>query len=235
MLHGPQQGKFELLFRVPSECADLVISGQADIGIIPAFELTRHDFAVAPGVGIAARGAVRSILLISKCPAGEIRTLAADTSSRTSVALARILLRGKFGASPAIAARPPDLDTMLEGMDAALIIGDPALRIDPGSLPYHVYDLAQEWRDFTGLPMVFAVWAGRKEVLDPAVIRTFQDSEQYGRAHLAEIVAAESAARGFPSELVEAYLGRHIVTRLGAAEEEGMALFLRYVREFAEL
>src|SRR5215471_15227522 len=107
MLHGPQRGAFELLFRVPSACADMVIAGQADIGIIPSFELTRHDFAVVPGVGIAARGAVRSILLVSKRPAGQIRTLAADTSSRTSVALARILLARKFGSSPEIAALPP--------------------------------------------------------------------------------------------------------------------------------
>jgi predicted solute-binding protein len=209
----------------------MVVSGQADIGIIPSFELTRHEYAVVPGVGIAARGAVRSILLVSRCPAESIRTLAADTSSRTSVALARVLLARKFGVRPEIVARPPDLDTMLEGMDAALIIGDPALRIDPDKLPYHVYDLAREWTGLTGLPMVFAVWAGRKEVIDPSVIRVFQDSEQYGRRHLAEIVAAESAGRGFPVETVRAYLNCHIVTRLGAAEEQGMALFLRYARE----
>ena len=118
MLHGPQQGCFDLLFRVPSECADMVVSGQADIGIIPSFELTLHEYAVVPGVGIAARGAVRSILLVSRCPAESIRTLAADTSSRTSVALARVLLARKFGVRPEIVARPPELDTMLEGMDA---------------------------------------------------------------------------------------------------------------------
>src|SRR5438105_13400180 len=115
MMHGRQQALFELLFRVPSECADMVASGAADIGIIPAFELTRQRLAVIAGVGIASRGAVRSILLISKCPAAGIRTLAADTSSRTSVALARIVLAHRFGATPWVAPRPPALETMLDG------------------------------------------------------------------------------------------------------------------------
>src|SRR5689334_16260849 len=119
MLHGPQHGVFDLMFRVPSECADLVAAGAADIGIIPAFELTRQNLGVVPGVGIASRGAVRSILLISKCPAGEIRTLAGDTSSRTSVALARVVLAHKFGAKPRVAPFPPELKAMLEGADAA--------------------------------------------------------------------------------------------------------------------
>ncbi len=231
MLHGPQKGLFDLMFRVPSECADLVASGAADIGIIPAFELTRQSLAVVPGVGIASRGAVRSILLISKRPAGEIRTLAGDTSSRTSVALARIVLAHKFGATPRVVPRPPELQTMLEGADAALIIGDPALRLDPAALPYHVYDLGQEWTEWTGLPMVFAVWAGPAEAIAPATIAAFQESARYGREHLDEIVTAESVERGFPPDLVRRYLTRHIVCELGAAEEKGMELYLRYARD----
>jgi predicted solute-binding protein len=227
MLHGPQQGLFDLLFRVPSECADLVASGEADIGIIPSFELLRQKLAVVPGVGIVSRGAVRSILLISKCPAGEIRTLAADSSSRTSVALARIILERKFGAVARMISRPPALEPMLADADAALIIGDPALRLDPRALAGHVYDLGKEWTEWTGLPMVFAVWAGRQEVIDPAVIAAFQESAQYGRDHLDEIVILESAGRGFAPELVRTYLGTHIVTEMGAAEQQGMELFLR--------
>jgi predicted solute-binding protein len=231
MLHGSQQGLFDLLFRVPSECADLVASGAADIGIIPAFELTRQNLAVVPGVGIASRGAVRSILLISKCPAAEIRTLAGDTSSRTSVALARIVLARKFGGSPRVLPAAPDLDSMLAGADAALIIGDPALRLDPEALPYHVYDLGREWTEWTGLPMVFAVWAGRAEVIVTDVIAAFQESSTYGQARIEEIVRAESAARGFAPELVRRYLTRHIVSEVGERERAGMDLFLRYARE----
>ena len=231
MLRGPQQGCFDLTFRVPSECADMVAGGAADVGIIPAFELTRQNLAVVPGVGIASRGAVRSILLISKCPAGEIRTLAGDTSSRTSVALARIVLARKFGSSPRVIPFRPELEAMLEGADAALIIGDPALRLDPATLPYHVYDLGQEWTEWTGLPMVFAVWAGPSEAITPATIAAFQDSARYGREHLDEIVAVESVERDFPAELVRLYLTQHIVCELSAAEEEGMELYLAYARE----
>ena len=125
-------------------------AGAADIGIVPAFELTRQNLAVVPGVGIASRGAVRSILLISKCPATKIRTLAGDTSSRTSVALARIVLANKFGTTPQFCRVAPELETMLADADAALIIGDPALRLDPATLPYHVYDLGQEWTEWSG-------------------------------------------------------------------------------------
>jgi len=235
MLHGPQHGVFDLLFRVPSECADLVAAEEADIGIIPAFELTRQDLAVVPGVGIASRGAVRSILLISKCPAGRIRTLAGDTSSRTSVALARIVLTRKFGASPNVIPARPDLDAMLAHADAALIIGDPALRIDPATLPYQVYDLGREWTDWTGLPMVFAVWAGRAEVITPDVIAAFQESWCYGQARIEEIIAAESVSRAFPAELVRRYLTHHIVCQIGESERAGMDLYLRYARELDDV
>src|SRR5207248_359598 len=104
----------------------------------------------------ACRGPVRSILLIAKCPAPEIRTLAADTSSRTSVELARVILSRRYGAMPVRIPHAPDLPAMLRAADAALIIGDPALALDPAHLPYRVYDLGAEWVEMTGLPMVFA-------------------------------------------------------------------------------
>jgi chorismate dehydratase len=233
MIHGEQQGVFDVLFRVPAECADLVASGDADIGIIPVFELTRQKLAVVPGVGIASRGAVRSILLVSKCPAAEIRTLAADTSSRSSIALARIVLTRKFHGSPQVVQCPPDLDSMLARADAALIIGDPALRLDPESLPYHVYDLGHEWTAWTGLPMVFAVWAGRAAVITDRVVREFQESCRFGEAHIDEIVQMESAARGFAPDLVRRYLTRHIVCTVGERERAGMELFLQYAGELA--
>src|SRR2546427_3742263 len=136
-MHGPRQGLFKLTFRVPSECADLVASGAADIGNIPAIELSRQNLEMVPGLGVAARGAVRSILLISKRPLADIRTLAADSSSRTSTALTRIILSRRYGVEPEIHPYAPDLAAMLERADAALIIGDPALRIDLDATPYH--------------------------------------------------------------------------------------------------
>src|SRR5690348_5331688 len=113
MLHGPQRNLFDLDFQIPAGCADEVASGAADIGIIPSFELTRQDLDIIPGAGIACHGPVRSILLISAKPAAEIRTVAADSSSRTSVALARIILERRYGAAPELFPHHPDLEPML--------------------------------------------------------------------------------------------------------------------------
>ena len=231
MLHGEQQGLFDLLFRVPAECADMVASGAADIGIIPSFELIGRDFGIVPGVGIACRGAVRSILLVSRRPANEIRILAADSSSRTSVVLARIILARRYGAEPTVARRPPDLPSMLGEADGALIIGDPALHIDPETTPFHVYDLGREWMEMTGLPMVFAVWAGPREFLTPQVAAAFQDSCAFGLRSLERIAAEEAPARGLTTDLVRRYLGSHVVFELGSPERQGMEFFLRCARE----
>jgi chorismate dehydratase len=230
MLHGAQAGLFDLDFRVPAGCADQLASGAADIGIVPSFELTRQDLEILPGTGIACHGAVRSILLISSRPAAQIRTLAVDSSSRTSVELVRVILQRRYGAEPESIPHAPDLEAMLRSADAALIIGDPALRIEPALLPYYVYDLGAEWVEMTGLPMVFAVWAGHKGVVTSAVVEAFRDSYRYGRERLDEIVASESARREFPPGLVREYLTRHIVHELGPEEYRGMELFLDYAR-----
>jgi len=230
MLHGPQRGLFDLEFRVPAACAAQVASGAADIGIVPSFELTRQNLQIIPGAGIACHGAVRSILLVAKCPAEDVRTLAADSNSLTSVQLARLVLARKYGAMVDTVPHPPDLDAMLRVADAALVIGDPALRIDPARLPYRVYDLGAEWVEMTGLPMVFAAWAGRPGAPTAQMEEAFRGSWQYGQAHMDEIVAIESASRGFPAELVRTYLTRHIVHELGPREYAGMNLFLEYAR-----
>ena len=233
MLHGPQQGMFDLEFGIPAACAERMASGDADIGIVPSFELTRQDLEIVPGAGIACHGPVRSILLISSKPASRIRTLAADSSSRTSVQLARIILARKYGAAPEVFSHEPDVEEMLRHADAALIIGDPALRIDPSRLPYHSLDLGAEWVEMTDLPMVFAVWAGRRAVVTPEVGEAFRTSCRYGRERLEEIVTAESARREFAPGLVREYLSRNIVHELSARDYEGMDLFLRYARELA--
>jgi chorismate dehydratase len=230
MLHGPQQGLFDLDFRIPSECADQMASGAADVGILPCFELTRQDLEIIPGAGIACHGPVRSILLVSKRPASEIRTLAVDSSSRTSVQLARVILERRYGAEYTAIPHAPDLNAMLRIADAALIIGDPALRLDPERLPYEVHDLGGEWVEMTGLPMVFAVWAARKGAVTPDVVEAFRGSCRYGLERMDEIVAAESARLDFAPELVRDYLTRHIVHELGPREYEGMGLFLEYAR-----
>jgi len=230
MLHGDQQGLFDLDFCIPSECADRLESGQSDLGIVPSGELPRLGLKMIPGTGIACRGPVRSILLVSKVPRREIRVLAADTSSRTSVRLARILLARNDGVKPRVLGFPPDLAAMLEAADAALIIGDPALRVDVSRCPYPVFDLGEEWTATTGLPMVFAVWAGRPECVTPELTQPFLDSCRFGLAHIEEIVRLESAARGFAPELVRDYFARCVTLELGAQEYRGLDLFLDMVK-----
>jgi predicted solute-binding protein len=226
MLHGTERDLFELSFAVPSECADRVARGESDIGIVPVIEVERLALEAIPGTGIACRGAVRSILLISKLPPSEIRTLAADTSSRTSVMLSRVILAERYGSSPRLIPHPPDLAAMLEQADAALIIGDPALRLNPGELPFFVYDLGKEWFELTGLPMVLAIWAGPKEVITPDLPAAFLSSYRYGAEHLDDIVRQEAAVRGISEERAREYLTRHIVFELGNAEYRGMEMFL---------
>ena len=131
MLHGDERGLFDLERSLPAECADRLADGRADIGIVPSVELNRQKLEIIPGAGIACRGAVRSILLISKVPFGDIRTLATDSSSRTSVALSRIILARKYGVTPRLHSERPHLGSMLEHSDACLIIGDAALLLDP--------------------------------------------------------------------------------------------------------
>ena len=222
---------FELSFRLPSECADLIASGGVEIGNIPVIEMSRLNLDMVPGVGVASRGAVRSILLVARRPLSEIRTLAADTSSRTSIALARIILSRRYGVEPRFEPCAPDLDRMLACADAAIIIGDPALRLDIGSLPYLVRDLGQEWTDMTGLPMVFAVWAGRKRHITTGVIDALTNSCRFGRDHLEDIVRIDGAERGFSADVARNYLSRHIVNELGSQEYEGLQLYLQYARE----
>ena len=124
---------------------------------------------------------------------------------------------------------------MLAEADSALIIGDPALAIDPETTPFQVYDLGYEWTGMTGLPMVFAVWAGPREFVTPEVAAAFQDSCAFGLRSLEQISAEEAPVRGFTTELVRRYLSSHIVFELGAAEKQGMELFLEYARELDRL
>jgi chorismate dehydratase len=224
--HGPQTGQFDLSFEIPSVCADRLAAGSADIGLVPVIEAKRQGLEFVPGLGIACNGPVRSILLVSYVPAPEIRTMAVDCSSRTSVALSEVILRERFGVTPRMIRHNPDLDSMLETADAALLIGDSALRFHPDELPYHVYDLGQEWKWMTGLPMVFAVWAAKPRVIDPGVVSILRGSFDFGRERMEEIIAEESRRRGFAEDLVRQYLTHYIHFELTTEFEQGMSRFL---------
>jgi chorismate dehydratase len=248
---GPLAGKYDLSFTVPSECAQALGRGDADIAIIPSIEYQRmDDIVVLPEMAIAAKGEVRSILLVAKKPIEMAKRIALDTSSRTSVALARILTRERWNIQPEFIAAPPVPSEMLKEADAALVIGDPALRIalkldaltsqppseeccqgDPDDVPVpgfemlFVYDVAHEWRELTGKPCVMAFWAGRREAITPEVVADFQASKRYGLARVREIAEAASAKLDLPPCALKRYLTENINFDLDTENLAGLQLF----------
>ncbi len=230
MLHGPQRDAVDLSFAIPSICAQEIEQGVCEIGLVPVAEVARQGLEIVPGLGITCLGAVRSILLFSRVPWAQVHTLAADTSSRTSVQLARVILREKFGVEPEISSHEPDLAAMMRHADSALIIGDPALHIDPSKTPYEWLDLGQEWFNLTKLPMVFALWAGKPKLALHELIEVTRGSYEFGRAHLAEIIERESLERGFSQALADEYLRRNIRFEIGPRERQGLETFFELAR-----
>lgn len=224
LLEGPQRPLADVDFRLPADCADAVRDGQFDAGLLPVIEIARQGLPILSDVGICCRGPVRSILLISKVSPSDIRTLAADTSSRSSVMLARVLLANHYRVEDAeFIPLKPDVEAMLAKADACLVIGDPALHIDPAKVPYQVADLGEVWWQLTGLPMVFAAWAGKT----PLPVSLFRDSWQFGMERMDEYVASEATKRGFPEDLAREYLTHHIHYEIGPEERRGLEEYLR--------
>ncbi len=228
---------FTVEYTVPSSCAEALKSGRADIGIIPAITYaTIPGLVILPDAAIAAKSAVRSILLVGRKPIEQVNTIAADTSSRSSVALARILCQKLWGRVRHFHNYPPDLDSMLAACDAALLIGDPALRIE--RTKFFVYDLAEEWRRFTGKPFVFAFWAVRMQALGEIrrsldLAAVFRNSRDHGvlPASLAEIARRWSSRVGLPEPDITSYLTHNIHFSLDPENLEGLELFFRYSAE----
>jgi len=242
MLQGEYPGAFELLHSSPSQCAEMIRAGEADIGLIPAIEFQRIEgLRVLPDIAIASKKEALSVLLVSRRPIDRIRSIALDESSRTSVALLAILLRRHFptGRRAATGRQPaynykkvttaPDLAAMLERCDAALLIGDPALRVDRAR--FHVWDLAGEWRKLTGLPFVFAFWAVRAGAdLGPAA-GFFYEAKRLGLERLADIAAARADSSGLPAPVICDYLQNYLNYDLDADNLKGLDLFYRFALE----
>lgn len=238
--HNPSREireNFVVEYTVPSLCAQALRAGQADIGIIPVIMTARiPDLVVLPEVAIAAQNKVRSILLVSKRPIEEIRTVAVDTSSRTSVGLTQVLLTKFFGGRRHLEPMPPVLAPMLEHCDAGLLIGDSAMMAKTEG--FHVYDLAEVWRAKTCLPFVFAVWTVRKaalaemrESLDLAGI--FQRSRDRGlrQENVAAIARAWAPKMGLTEPDIGTYLTENICYDLTADCKKGLALFFQLAAE----
>jgi chorismate dehydratase len=255
---GPQAGKYDLMFAVPSQCAEDLRAGRADVGIIPSIEYQRMEDVVAlPGMAIASKQEVRSLLVVSKVPIEMAKSFALDTNSRSSVGLARILSRRHWNIDPEFIDMPPDPDKMLARADAALVIGDPALRLRlkvdalqakvpqgedcgccggedeqpiKGIETLFVYDIAQQWREMTGLPSVLAIWVARRGVVTPEMVADFQASREYGLARIGEIAEGAALKLELPPRELERYLTENINFSL---DEENLAGLRRYYEECA--
>jgi len=225
---------FTLRFDVPSKCADLLHGGAIDVGLIPSIEYLRGGpLAIVPDLAIASNGPVTSVMLYATRPIDDVRSIAMDTSSRTSVALVHVLCARLFNIVPRIESASPDLERMLAMCDAALIIGDNALfhsSAEPRGAST-VVDLGEAWTRLTGLPFVYAFWAGKPGVLTPAHVRELQETRDRGVAE-ADVVAREYLSDSPGRQALGArYLRENIKYYLGEDERAGLELFYRYAAE----
>jgi chorismate dehydratase len=225
-LKGHHADLFAPSYHPPALVARLLGQGNLDIGLIPSIEVQRiPNLRVLPDMCVGAKQEVRSVVLVSRGPVEGIRRVALDVNSRTSSTLVRILLRERWGLDPEYLHERPDPERMLSEADAALIIGDPALRLDREK--YHVIDLAAEWRTLTGLPFVFAVWAVRPEVEIPDLPFYFKSSLRYGLSSLDTLVREAAAELGLDTSEVRTYLTENLHFFLRAEEIEGLEEFYR--------
>jgi chorismate dehydratase len=252
--HGEAGRDFDISYTLPSTCARALEAGAADIGIIPAAAYAQiSGLSILPGVAIASRRPVQSILLVSKMPADKIRTVALDTSSMTSVALTKVLFEKWLGGARTYTPMAPDIDQMLAAHDAGLLIGDPALQLDRSR--YFTLDLAEEWIRHTGKPFVFAFWAVRKDALsgdsrlrlstsrsdarvpDTDLAAVFQQSRDHGLApsSLDQIAREWAPKLSISQAAVRSYLTENIYYHLDAACLDGLKLFYRYATEIGAL
>src|SRR5581483_1031349 len=204
ILEGPQKEVFEPVLNTPAECADQLANKRVDIGLIPSIEFQRiTGCRIVPGPTVASMDRVRSVLQVSVVPLWKVKTVACDSGSRTSVALAKIIFKEFYHITPDFRPAEPDLANMLAQSDAALVIGDTALKfmetnekpnidnqkafVRLGSEPLQVFDLAERWRFLTGLPFVFAFWAVREGFNDKTVVDHLKQSRDFGVANIPAI------------------------------------------------
>jgi chorismate dehydratase len=247
LVYGLEQStRFDVRFDLPARCAELLHGGAIDVGLIPSIEYLRGPlapgsaggrYAIVPDLAIASRGPVASVALYTSRPIGEVRSIALDTSSRTSVALVRVLCARVFRISPALEHQTPDIAAMLSRSDAALIIGDAALLLDAteaaarAALPaVEKIDLGSTWTGHTGLPFVYAFWAGMPGALMPDDAAELQEARSLGVTKSAEIAGAYFESRA-EQAIGAAYLRDNIKYSLGAEEQSALEHFYRYAAE----
>lgn len=237
--------RYQLHYTVPSQCAEELLAGRADLGLIPIASIT-PGLAIVPGCVIASLDHVRSIQLIVKAPhtLATVRTVAADIASRSSRAYAQLLLRNCHGNSPAFIDEPAAPIAMLRHHDAALVIGDPALlalearhQIEGAIGPCHWFDLAHEWRAYSGLPWVAAVWAVRPEALTrdsvpaPDLVGDLIRSRDHGLTHIGTLADEWTPRIALTRDTIHRYLTENIHYTLTPECVETIRLFRQQAAE----
>lgn len=228
---GALTHSFDLIYDVPSVCADKLHRGQTDVALIPAAEIGRgkEPYCLVPQVSLSSFGAVRSVLLLLNKDPKDVCSLALDTSSRTSVVLSQIILNRQFGCRPNVFVHPPDVDEMLKKADAALLIGDRALELDVKR--YRVLDLGQAWTHMTGLPFVYACWTGRSQAIGGQNVAKLIEAKTMGLADISAIAKRYAVDRKLPPEFYADYLRFNMHYNFGEAELEGLKYFYAYGAE----
>ncbi|MFN3135516.1 MAG: menaquinone biosynthetic enzyme MqnA/MqnD family protein [Candidatus Kryptonium sp.] len=222
------QHNFELVYDIPSQIAIKLLNKEINAGLVPSIHYAKYSvkYRIVPGICIASHGAVNSIRLYFRKDLNDIKTVASDISSMTSVILARIILSEKYGVNPRFMAMKPNLVEMLSQADAALLIGDHALFEESGYESY--IDLGEEWDDLTGLPFVYALWVGRRESLSQEDVMSLISAKKYGIQNI-DVISNEASERyGVDFEFCRVYLTQNLHYDLGEAEINGMKEFFTY-------
>jgi chorismate dehydratase len=218
---------FRLQYDVPARCAALLHEGAVDLALLPAIEYLRGpDYRVVPGIAVASIGPVASVALFTTRPATAIRSIAIDASSRTAVALLRVLCAQWFDIEPKFITMQPDLQSMLKRCDAALLIGDIALFTEYEMMvDLDKIDLGEEWTAMTGLPFVWAFWAGRGDMVEPEHVRALRTARDAGAAAVDEVVAAHTSGDTEQAELATEYLRKNVHFALTEDGRSGVKRF----------
>jgi len=219
---------FELLYDIPSQIAVKLLNKEINAGLVPSIHYAKYSvkYRIVPEVCIASRGAVKSIRLYFRKDLRDIKSVAVDISSMTSVVLARVILSEKYDLRPKFIAMKPNLENMLLEADAALLIGDNALFEPTGYASY--LDLGDEWDDLTGLPFVYALWVGRRESLSEDDVLALINSKNYGIQNIDTISYEASQRYGVDFDFCKSYLTENLFYELGEQEIAGMKEFFTY-------
>lgn len=201
------------------------------MGLIPSIEYQRiPKLQIIPGISVASTSRVRSVLLVQRREVEEVRSVALDTSSRTSVVLAKLLLELRMGLKPRYIPHPPDLDVMLRNCDAAIVIGDRALQI--ALEDFRITDLAEAWIEWQHRPFVFALWACRSDTSHAGEFAgIFKQAKEYGLASRPQIAASYAESLSLPEPFLLKYLSENVDYDLGPSHIEGLSRFYALARE----